>query len=154
MKRFVLVLMFWLFPLLAGAQSATDLLNYETQETTLVDGPIVYGAGLNDADRRKAWGALFDTMIRAIVEQRGQAALEASLTPRCMGDESFCTIMLDANFIGIANLQEARKVVLMIVIDAKDTKRQLLRVVCTLPVTEVKVCRDWSTGKLLKGSAP
>ena len=154
MRRVVPILLLCLCAAPASAQRASGPGGSETRDSVLVDGPIIYGTGMNDADRRKAWGHFFDTVTRAVVEQGGQAALDASLSPRCMPGQEFCTIMLGANLVGVGNVQEARKVTLMIVVDAKDTKRQLMRVVCTRPAPDVHVCLDWTTGKLLQGGAP
>jgi len=55
----------------------------------------------------------------------------------------------DVNLMGIAGIKEPRKVAVYVFTDKKDRNLQHLRMVCTWPMNERKVCRDWSTGKLI-----
>jgi hypothetical protein len=56
---------------------------------------------------------------------------------------------LDANLIGIGGIQELRKVIVMVATDKKDPNLQVFRLVCTWPTKQIKVCRDFNTGKLV-----
>ena len=114
------------------------------------DGPIIYGTGMSDADRQKAWKNFFLKMVQAVVQQQGQDALGSKLARRCMPGQDFCTIALDANLIGVGGIQEPRKVLVMVKTDVHDQNRQLERMVCTYPAKGTRVCRDWDTGKLME----
>jgi hypothetical protein len=121
------------------------------RDTVISDGPIIYGTGMNDADRRKAWGHFFLKMVEACGRQQGKDALEVKLARRCMPDQDFCTLGIDANLVGIGGIQEPRKVLVMVVTDVHDQNKQLGRVVCTWPAKGHQVCRDFDTGKLMSG---
>ena len=112
------------------------------------DGPIIYGTGMNDADRKNAWKHFFTQMVEAVLRQQGKDALGVKLGKRCLPSQDFCIMSIDANFVGIGGIQEPRKVGLIIETDINDPNMQLLRVVCTWPARK-KVCRVWDTGKLL-----
>jgi hypothetical protein len=84
------------------------------QDTVFSDGPIIYGTGMNDADRQKAWKHFFMIMVKAVVSQQGQDALGVKLARRCLPDQDFCTTALDANLIGIGGIKEPRKVVVIV----------------------------------------
>jgi hypothetical protein len=84
------------------------------RDTVLSDGPIIYGTGMNDADRQKAWKHFFYMMVKAVVSQQGQDALGVKLARRCMPDEDMCTTALDANLVGIGGIQEPRKVLVIV----------------------------------------
>ena len=113
------------------------------------DGPIVYGANMNDADRQKAWKHFFMQMVEAVVRQQGQDALGVKLARRCAPGQEFCTVLLDANFVGVGGIQEPRKVTVMVATDVQDQNKQLQRMVCTYPLKGTVICRDWDTGKLM-----
>jgi hypothetical protein len=118
------------------------------RDTLISDGPIIYGTGMSDADRQKAWQNFFMQMIKAVMEQQGKDAL-GKLARRCMPGQGFCTASIDANFIGVGGIQEPRKVALIVATDIHDDKNQLQRVVCTYPAKGTIICRDWDTGKLM-----
>ena len=119
------------------------------RDTMVSDGPIIYGAGMSDADRQKAWKNFFLQMVRAVVQQEGKDALGVKLARRCMPGQDFCTIALDANFVGVGGIQEPRKVLLVVSTDIHDQNKQLQRMVCTYPAKGTVICRDWDTGKLM-----
>jgi hypothetical protein len=118
----------------------------------LSDGPIIYGAGMSDADRQKAWKNFFLKMVQSVTQQQGKDALGIKLARRCMSGEDFCTVALDANLIGIGGIQEPRKVLVLVTTDVHDQNAQLQRIVCTYPAKGTRVCRDWDTGKLMSAS--
>jgi hypothetical protein len=128
--------------------SAQDRRGY-AQDTVISDGPITYGTGMNDADRQKAWKHFFSLLTKAVASQQGQDALGVKLARRCLPGQDFCTTALDANLVGIGGIQEPRTVLVVVVTDAHDQNKQLLRMVCTRPAKDKQVCRDWSTGKLV-----
>jgi hypothetical protein len=128
--------------------SAQDRRGY-AQDTAISDGPITYGTGMNDADRQKAWKHFFSLLTKAVASQQGQDALGVKLARRCVPGQDFCTTALDANLVGISGIQEPRTVLVVVVTDAHDQNKQLLRMVCTRPAKDKQVCRDWSTGKLV-----
>ncbi len=119
------------------------------QDTVTSDGPIIYGTGLGDMDRVAAWKHFFMTMVEACGRQQGAEILGVKLAKRCIPGENVCSIGLDANLTGVGGIQEPRKVVVIVIFDAKNQELQLSRAVCTYPDKNVRVCRDWSTGKLL-----
>jgi hypothetical protein len=119
------------------------------KDTIFSDGPIIYGTGMRDADRQKAWKHFFLQMVEAVARQQGQDALGVKLAKRCMPGEDFCMTILDATFVGIGGIQEPRKVVLLVATDIHDPNLQVSRMVCTYPAKDKQVCRDWSTGKLV-----
>jgi uncharacterized protein len=119
------------------------------RDTIFADGPIIYGAGMNDADRRKAWKHFFTQMVEAVLRQQGQDALGVKLAKRCLPGQNFCTTSLDANFVGIGGIQEPRKVAVIVATDTHDPNLQVMRMVCTWPTKGKQVCRDWDTGKLI-----
>jgi hypothetical protein len=129
----------------AGAQDRRGYL----QDTAISDGPIIYGTGMNDADRQKAWKHFYSMMAKAVVSQQGQDALGVKLARRCQPSDDFCTTALDANLVGIGGIQEPRTVLVVVVTDVHDQNKQLLRMVCTRSAKNKQVCRDWSTGKLV-----
>jgi hypothetical protein len=88
-------------------------------------------------------------MIQAVVQQQGSDTLGVKLARRCLPDQDFCTTTLDANLVGVGGIEEPRKVVVIVATDKKDQNLQVLRMVCTWPTKERKVCREWSTGKLM-----
>jgi hypothetical protein len=118
------------------------------QDTIFTDGPIIYGTGMNDEDRQKAWKHFFMQMVEAVIKQQGADAL-AKLARRCLPNQDFCTQSLGANLVGIGGIQEPRKVVVIVATDVHDQNKQLMRMVCTWPAKGKQVCRDWSTGKLM-----
>jgi hypothetical protein len=136
--------LFLLVPLSVSAQDG----GYE-QDTIFTDGPIIYGTGLSDADRSRAWKQFSLLMIQSLDRQQGREALGVKTTRRCLPNQDFCSVMLDANLVGIGGIQEPRRVLLIIASDVKDPEKQLSRVVCTWPNNDTRVCRDWDTGKLL-----
>jgi hypothetical protein len=88
-------------------------------------------------------------LTKAVASQQGQDALGVKLERRCVPGQEFCTTALDANLVGIGGMQEPRRVLVVVVTDADDQNKQLLRMVCTRSAGERQVCRDWSTGKLV-----
>jgi hypothetical protein len=112
------------------------------QDMVFADGPIIYGTGMNDEDRQKAWKHFFLQMVQAVVQQQGTDILGVKLAKRCLPDQDFCTQTLDANFVGIGSIQEPRKVVVTVATDKKDQNLQVARIVCTWPTKERKVCSD------------
>jgi hypothetical protein len=113
------------------------------------DGPIIYGTGMSDVDRQKAWKHFFLQMVKAVGQQQGQDALGVKLARRCMPGQDFCTTSLDANFVGVGGIREPRKVLLVVTTDIHDKDQQLHRMVCTYPAKGTVICRDWDTGKLI-----
>ncbi|MET4514317.1 hypothetical protein [Bradyrhizobium sp. I1.7.5] len=124
------------------------------RDTVISDGPIVYGTGMSDADLKRAWQAFFTQMLKIAMQQQGKDVVLSKLARRCMPGEEFCTAALDANLVGVAGLQEPRKVVLMVSSDVHDDKKHLARLVCTYPSKGTVICRDWSTGKLVSVKHP
>jgi len=124
------------------------------QITLMSDGPIVYGTGMNDADRQKAWKSFFMKMVQAVVEQQGKDALGTKLARRCMPGQDFCTTSLDANLMGIGGIQEPRKVAVFVSTDVHDQNKQLARLVCTYPSKGTIICREFDTGKLMSVKHP
>src|SRR5262249_26091236 len=90
------------------------------QDTVFSDGPIIYGTGMSDADRQKAWKHFFMTMVKAVVSLQGQDALGVKLARRCLPDRDFCTTALDAKLVGIGGIQEPRKVIVIVTTDLHD----------------------------------
>jgi hypothetical protein len=124
------------------------------QDTIISDGPIIYGTGLSDADRQKSWKTFFLQMVQAVMQQQGKDALGSKLAKRCMPGQDFCTMSLDANFVGIGGIQEPRKVAVFVSTDIHDDKKQLARLVCTYPSKGTVICRDFDTGKLASVKHP
>ena len=119
------------------------------RDTIISDGPILYGIGMNDVDRQKAWKHFFLQMVEAVGKQQGADALGVKLAKRCLPGQDFCTTALDANFVGIGGVQEPRKVLVVVTTDVHDQNKQLQRMVCTYPAKSTVICRDWDTGKLV-----
>jgi hypothetical protein len=69
------------------------------QDTVISDGPIIYGTGLSDADRQKAWKHFFLQMSEACSKQQGMDAFGLKLAKRCMPGQDHCTMGIDANFV-------------------------------------------------------
>jgi hypothetical protein len=112
------------------------------QDTIISDGPIIYGTGLSDEDRHKAWGHFFMQMVEACARQQGTDTLGLKLAKRCLPGQDFCTTAIDANLVGIGGIQEPRKVVVIVATDVHDPNKQLSRMVCTWPIKGKRVCRD------------
>jgi hypothetical protein len=119
------------------------------QDTVFSDGPIIYGTGMSDEDRQKAWKHFFMLMVKAVVSQQGQDALGVKLARRCLPDQDFCTTALDAKLVGIGGIQQPTKVLVIVATDVRDQNKQLSRMVCTWPAKDKQVCRDFNTGKLV-----
>lgn len=119
------------------------------KDTVISDGPIIYGTGLSDADRQKAWKHFFMLMVKAAVSQQGKDALELKLARRCTPGQDFCATAIDANLVGVGGIQEPRKVLVMVVTDVHDQNKQLARMVCTWPTKDKQVCREFDAGKLV-----
>src|SRR5262249_30199078 len=100
------------------------------------DGPIIYGAGMNDEDRQKAWKHFFMQMVEAVMRQQGKDALGVKLARRCQPGQDFCTVALDANFVGVGGIQEPRKVAVIVATDIHDQNKQIQRMVCTYPAKD------------------
>jgi len=126
---------------------------YEQYEI-LSDGPIIYGAGMSDEDRQRAWTTFFLQMVKAVTQQQGADALGVKLAKRCMPGQDFCTMSMDANLVGVGGIQEPRKVLLVVSTDVQDQNKQLSRLICTYPSKGTVVCRDWDTGKLVSAKHP
>jgi hypothetical protein len=118
------------------------------QDTIFSDGPIVYGTGMGDQDRQRAWKAFFLKMVEAVSRQQGQDTLGVKLARRCLPGRDFCTMALDANFVGIRGMREPSKVILIVATDVRDSNQQVSRMVCTRPKGK-QVCREFDTGKLV-----
>jgi hypothetical protein len=123
-------------------------------DTIISDGPIIYGTGMSNEDRAKAWKQFFYQMVEAVMRQQGKDALGVKLARRCMPGENSCTIGLDADFVGIGGIKEPRKVLVLVETDVHDQNKQLSRTVCTYPAKGTFVCRDWDTGKLVRSKHP
>jgi hypothetical protein len=100
----------------AGAQDRRGYL----QDMVISDGPIIYGTGMNDADRQKAWKHFYSMMVKTVVSQQGQDALGVKLARRCRPSDDFCTTALDVNLVGIGGIQEPRTVLVVVVTDVHD----------------------------------
>src|SRR5262249_14973964 len=87
------------------------------QDTIFSDGPIIYGTGMGDADRQKAWKHFFMKMVEAVGHQQGMDTLAVKLAKRCQPGQDVCTMALDANLVGIGGIQEPRKVLVMVATD-------------------------------------
>jgi len=124
------------------------------QDTLTSDGPIIYGAGMSDADRQRAWKTFFLQMVQAVTQQQGKDALGVKLAKRCMPGQDYCTMSMDANLVGVGGIQEPRKVLVAVSTDVHDQNKQLSRLVCTYPSKGTVVCRDWDTGKLVSAKHP
>jgi hypothetical protein len=124
------------------------------QYIIMSDGPIIYGTGMSDADRQKAWKTFFLQMVQAVAEQQGKDALGVKLAKRCMPGQDHCTMSIDANLVGIGGIQEPRKVLLAVSTDVHDQNKQLARLVCTYPSKGTSVCRLWDTGQLVSTKHP
>jgi hypothetical protein len=124
------------------------------QYILMSDGPIIYGAGMSDADRQNAWKTFFLKMVWAADQQQGSDAVRTKLSRRCMPGRDFCSTSLDANLVGIGGIQEPRKVVVTVSTDVHDDKKQLMRLVCTYPSKGTVVCRDFDTGQLASAKHP
>jgi hypothetical protein len=61
------------------------------QGAIFTDGPIIYGTGMSDHDRRNAWAQFFLMMAQAADQQQGRKALGAKLARRCLPHQNFCT---------------------------------------------------------------
>jgi hypothetical protein len=118
------------------------------------DGPIIYGAGMSDADRQRAWKTFFLQMVQAVTQQQGMDALGVKLAKRCMPGQDYCTMSMDANLVGVGGIQEPRKVLVAVSTDVHDQNKQLSRLVCTYPSKGTVVCQDWNTGKLVSAKHP
>jgi hypothetical protein len=119
------------------------------RDTILSDGPIIYGTGMGDADRQRAWQAFFMLMLKTAMQQQGKDAIGPELARRCMTGQDFCTSgPLYANLVGIGGIQEPRKVAVFVSTDIRDDKKQLSRLVCTYPAKGTVICREFDTGKL------
>jgi len=92
-------------------------------------------------------------MVEAVDRQQGKDALGVKLAKRCSPGQDFCTTALDANLVGVGDIQEPRKVLVMVATDKNDQNKQLLRMVCTWPAKGKQVCRDWDTGKLVTNNS-
>jgi hypothetical protein len=119
------------------------------QDTIFTDGPIIYGTGMNDEDRQKAWKRFFLQMVEAVIQQQGKDTLSVKLAKRCLPNQDICTTMLDAMLVGIGGIREPRRVAVIVATDVHDQNKQLSRMVCTWPAKGTQVCRDWDTGKLM-----
>jgi hypothetical protein len=117
-------------------------------DTLFFDGPIQYGTGLNDEDRKRVWGLFFMKMIQTLSQQQGKDALESKLAKRCEPGKDYCFIAVDAELPGIGGAQEPRKVMLIVAVDPNDIRKHLSRTVCT-QLNDRRICRDWDTGKLM-----
>ena len=103
---------------------------------------------MNAKDRQRAWEAFVWKMSEAVAVQQGKDALGVKLARRCLPNRDFCTMVLDADLVGIHGMREPTKVILIVATDVRDAKQQLSRMVCTR-LKGQQVCRDWSTGKLV-----
>src|SRR6266550_2046551 len=104
---------------------------------------------MRNQDLQMAWKHFFLKMVEACARQQGQDVLGSKLAKRCQPGEDFCTTVIDANLVGIGGIQEPRKVLVIVSTDVRDQNKQLSRMVCTWPAKNIRVCRDWDTGKLV-----
>ena len=123
--KFALPALLLLLPVVAIAQDGS----YE-QDTIIADGPIIYGTGMNDADRAKAWKLFFMQMVDANVRQQGPYTLGIKLARRCPPGQEFCTQSVEANLVGIGGIQEPRRVLVMVATAIHDEHQQVMRMVC------------------------
>lgn len=70
------------------------------------------------------------------------------LAQRCVPNETYSTIKLEAEMVGIGGIKEPRKVEAIVGVDPKEITRHIFRTICTWPKPNEIVCRDWMTGKL------
>lgn len=119
------------------------------QNVIFSDGPIIYATGMSATDRQLAWKTFFTHMVQAAALQHGKDAIGPMLARRCPTGENICSIMLDAELIGIGGINEPRKVLVIVSTDFKDQNIQLSRSVCTYPADGTSICRDFDTGKLV-----
>jgi hypothetical protein len=124
------------------------------QDTVISDGPIIYGTGMSDENRQKAWKHFFLMMVKAVASQQGQDVLGVKLARRCLPDRDVCMMALDANLVGVGGIQEPRQVLVMVATDVRDQNKQLARIVCTRPTKDKQVCREFDTGKLVTDETP
>ena len=124
------------------------------RDTILTDGPIIYGTGMSDADRQRAWQAFFMLMLKTAMQQQGKDAIGPKLARRCMPGQDFCTAALDANLVGIGGIQEPRKVAVIVSTDVRDEKKHLARLVCTYPAKATVICQEFATGRLVSAKHP
>jgi len=119
------------------------------RDTIVSDGPIIYGTGMSNVDGQKAWKHFFLQVVEAAARQQGKDALGVKLAKRCLPGQDFCSIGLDANLVGVGGIQEPRRVLVLVAFDIHDQNKQLARVVCTWPMKDKRVCRNWDTGHLM-----
>lgn len=119
------------------------------QDIVATDGPIIYGTNLNDEDRQRAWKQFFMLMLESCARQQGKDVLGVKLAKRCDTSKNICVMSLDANLVGVGGIQEPRKVVVTVGFDIHDQEQQVFRMVCTWPNGKYRLCRNWSTGKLI-----
>ena len=138
---------------LVGDRGAADLgiflLNSTQQDAIFQDGPIVYGTGMSEVDRIKAWKYFFLLMVEAATRQQGADATAVKLARRCLPGQDSCVIALDAQLTGMGGIQEPRKALVLVETDAQDASKQRSRMVCYWLAEGARVCRDWDTGRLV-----
>ena len=142
-----------LLPEAGGASSEMGLYlltatNARPENVTNPDGPIIYGTGLADDDRAKAWKQFFTQIVEAGNQQQG-ADFNQKLARKCLPGNTFCSVMVDVNLVGVGGIQEPRKVLVIVGTDLHDEDKYLFRSVCIYPTRETLVCRDWDTGRLI-----
>jgi hypothetical protein len=121
----------------------------DAKDVVWSDGPITYGTGLNDAQRADAWKRFFRQIANATLAQQGADALRLMLARKCEPGQDFCITRIDADLAGIGGNEKPTKVLLTIATDLHDANRQILRMICTWPTHNNRVCRNWDTGKLV-----
>src|SRR5262245_17502344 len=93
--------------------------NVHPENITNSDGPIIYGTGLSDDDRAKAWKQFFTQIVEAGNQQQG-ADFKQKLVRKCLPGNTFCSTMVDVNLVGVGGIQEARKVLVIVGTDIHD----------------------------------
>jgi hypothetical protein len=119
------------------------------QDTVFQDGPIIYGTGMSDEDRAKAWKYFFSLMFDAASHQQGIDTIGVKLARRCLPGQDSCMMVLDAQLVGLGGVQEPRKPLVIVETDVQDASKQRSRTVCNWPVGGRRVCRNWDTGRLI-----
>jgi hypothetical protein len=65
---------------------------------------------MNEQDRSRVWKNLTTQIMQLAAQQKGEAGLSSMLAQRCVPNETYCTIKLEAEMVGIGGIKEPRKV--------------------------------------------
>ena len=71
----------------------------------------LYALIWSNEDRAKAWKIFFMQMVEGAARQQGLDVLGVKLAKRRLPGQDFCTMALDASFVGVGGIQRPRKVV-------------------------------------------